>query len=285
MEIEAQHGNTYVVDSEDPAEMARLLNLDRLLTKAMGGPLSGISHLPQEAKVLDLACGPGGWVLDVAFEHPNCEVAGVDISTIMVEYANVRARTAKITNASFGIMDITQPLDFSDNTFDLVNARFLIGVLRREHWQPFLDECLRILKPGGLLRLTEPIEPVGNTSSIAYQRLCRFVARTFYRLGYGFSTDGYGLGMTTVLPSMLRKDGYSRVHCMAYLLEFSADCEAWQEMYRNMEVSQSQANLFYGKGNFSREKIAHLYQQAYLDWQSPDFCGMWHIASILGEKP
>ena len=55
--------NTYILDPESPPEMARLIDLDRVVTKAMGGPLAGIPDLPSEAKVLDVACGPGGWVM------------------------------------------------------------------------------------------------------------------------------------------------------------------------------------------------------------------------------
>ena len=126
--------NTYVFDPESPAELARLINQDRITTQAMGGPLSDLA--PEEIvalhNVLDLACGPGGWVLDVAFAYPDIEVAGVDISKPMVDYASARARSQGLTNASFGVMDITKPLDFADSAFDLVNARFIGGVLLRE---------------------------------------------------------------------------------------------------------------------------------------------------------
>ena len=127
------------------------VSADRGTTKAMKGPLA---EQPPETiaalqTVLDVACGPGGWVLDVAFAHPDIEVAGVDISTVMIDYANARASSQQIPNASFGSMDINKPLDFSDASFDLVNARFINGVLRKENWAPFVAECTRLLRPGG----------------------------------------------------------------------------------------------------------------------------------------
>jgi hypothetical protein len=36
--------NTYVFDPESPTEMARLINQDRAVTQAMGGPLAGIAN-------------------------------------------------------------------------------------------------------------------------------------------------------------------------------------------------------------------------------------------------
>ena len=141
--------NTYIFDTESAVEMARLINQGRIITVAMGGPLSGIPDLPARAQIIDLGCGPGGWVLDVAYANPDAEVAGVDISKTMIDYANARARSQQLTNASFGVMDIRQPLDFSDASFDLVNARLLVAALRCENWEPFLAACTRILKPGG----------------------------------------------------------------------------------------------------------------------------------------
>src|SRR5581483_6996443 len=153
----------------------------------------------------------------------------------MINYAIARARTQQLPNASFGVMDITKPLDFSDQSFDLVNARFLTAVMPRASWQPFLEECTRLLKPGGILRLTEPMEAAGITTSAAYEQLNRLLLQALWRLGYGFSTDGNTTGMTTMLPRMLRQRGYQQVHCLAYILEFSSDCEAWQDFYRNAQ--------------------------------------------------
>src|SRR5690242_9875818 len=101
--------NNYIFDSESPTELARLMALDRAITQTTG-LLSGISGTFVMRNVLDLACGPGGWVLDVAFQHAEVEVAGVDISRSMIDYANTRALTQKRVNASFEVMDITQPL-------------------------------------------------------------------------------------------------------------------------------------------------------------------------------
>lgn len=109
--------STYLFDAESAVELVRLLNQDRFITRAMGGACAGWPELPEDAEILDLACGPGGWVLDVAYELPNAEVCGVDISSAMIDYANARARSQGITNASFGTMDITHPLDFADASF------------------------------------------------------------------------------------------------------------------------------------------------------------------------
>jgi ubiquinone/menaquinone biosynthesis C-methylase UbiE len=152
-EEEGKGNNTSVFDSESPTELARLINQDRIVTQAMGGPLSGVTDPFRRQNIVDLGCGPGSWALDVAFELPHAEIEGVDISRIMVDYANARARTQQLPNASFGVMDLTRPPEFPDASFDLASARLLFAVLKRNAWLLFLTECRRVLRSGGLLRL------------------------------------------------------------------------------------------------------------------------------------
>jgi ubiquinone/menaquinone biosynthesis C-methylase UbiE len=152
MDTPTSNKHTYILDPESPTEMARLIHFDQVVTRAMRGPLAEQTPatIASMQRLLDLACGPDGWVLDVAYDNPHIEVKGVDISKKMIDYAYARAGTQKLPNATFGIMDINLPLDYSDATFDLVNARFINGVLKRETWGAFIAECTRILRPGGV---------------------------------------------------------------------------------------------------------------------------------------
>src|SRR5690242_15800494 len=110
---------TYLNDPESAAEMARLLEQGRLLTACMGGVfpeqrgnLSGIHD------VLDVACGPGGWALEVASAYPQMQVTGFDISRAMIEYATLQASLQHLENARFEVLDATAPLPFADASFD-----------------------------------------------------------------------------------------------------------------------------------------------------------------------
>src|SRR5689334_5681912 len=119
MDTPTSNQHTYILDPESPTELARLIHFDQVVTRAMGGPLAEQppTTIASMQRLLDLACGPGGWVLDVAYDNPHIEVEGVDISQAMIDYAYARAYTQKLPNATFGIMDINQPLDYSDQTF------------------------------------------------------------------------------------------------------------------------------------------------------------------------
>ncbi len=284
MSPDAKEDNTYLLDTESPAEMARLINQEHLLTQAMNGPLVGLPDPSTFHNVLDLGCGPGGWALSVAFSFPSTEVVGVDISKTMIEYANARARSQHRSNTSFSIMDITKPLDFADDSFDLVNARFLFAVLRREMWPSFVAECMRILRPGGILRLTEPVD-IGVTTSPSYQHIMQLWYEASWKAGYGFSADGKTLGVSHMLPSLLRQAGMHTIQFRGHVLEVSMGTEAWIDFYRNAEVGGHQAKPFFVKmGVVTQAEIEELYQQAFVEMSSEDFRGMWHYLSVWGTK-
>ncbi len=76
----SQYKNTYVLDAESGAEMARLNNLNLIVTKAMGELLPRQSDPQTISAIIDIASGSGGWALEVAFQYPEIEVTGIDIS-------------------------------------------------------------------------------------------------------------------------------------------------------------------------------------------------------------
>lgn len=280
--------NTYIIDPENAAEMARLVNLDRTVTRAMGGPLAALPELPRDSAVLDLACGPGGWVLDVAYECPDLDVAGVDISQTMIAYANARARSEGRSNASFGVMDIAQtPLDFSDESFSLINARLLVSSLRQERWQPLVQECFRLLQPGGVLRLTET-ESAGSTNSPSFEHLTELLGLAFRKADYGFLLPGrlHPPVITHLLGFFLRKAGFTQIACKAHIIDSSAGTQNWSGFYQNTLVLFRVVQPFIVKaGIASSEEIERLYQQMQIEMNSDDFCCVWTFVSFWGVKP
>lgn len=276
--------HTYVLDPNNEIEVERLLAQQRMLAQAVG-PLAGVSHLAAGARVLDLACGPGGWVLDVAAERPDVQVLGVDISQTSLNHASTQARTLQLSNAAFSKMSIIEPFSFPENSFDLVNARLLIGVLRREAWKPFLAECMRVLRPGGILRLTEALD-FCTTSSQALQRSVALINSLLEKTGYGLSLDERTIGTGHILPAMLRRAGYSDVHFVTFSLEGSANAPGSSDGYRDLELILLMSKVpLVRSGLISEEDSDQLSQQALSDLRSSAFWSMSTFLTVLGQKP
>src|SRR5712691_1478543 len=110
-----QSESSYVIDAESGAETARLMDQDMLLTQHLGGFFPVALNTASIAHILDIACGPGGWVLGVAHAYPKTQVIGVDISPTLVGYPKAQARVQGLDNATFRVMDVLHPLGFDDH--------------------------------------------------------------------------------------------------------------------------------------------------------------------------
>src|SRR5437588_2953165 len=197
------------------------MNQSQLLTRSMGGVFPELAEeLANMHSILDLACGPGGWVLDTAYAYPTARVVGVDIDASLVQYARAQAWAQGLENATFRVMDITRPLAFPDHSVDLVNARFLFSVLPKNAWTPLVGECLRILRPGGVLRLMEMEKTICNAP--AGEQMSALLAQALFRAGRSFSPDGNTIGITPLLGKFLRDAGYERIEQKPHTLECSA---------------------------------------------------------------
>src|SRR5579863_2078543 len=278
-----QSENTYVFDAESATEMARLLDQDKLITEGMGGLFPDRLDLSKIHDALDIACGPGGWVQEAAQAHPEIEVMGIDISQRMIEYAQAHARVRKLNNAHFHVMDALRPLDFPDETFDLVNARAIFAFMPKEAWPRLLQECLRILKPGGVMRLTEVEWGFANTP--AFESYCSLSHQAFKLAGRSFSPNGLHGGITPMLGRFLRDAGYQRIQKKAHVIDFSAGEEAHRGFYQDYAMLFKLGQPFLvNLGIATQEEADRLYQQALDEMQSEDFCALWFMLSAWGEK-
>ena len=280
----SQGKHPYMIDAENAAEMARLTKQDRLLTHAMEGLFPERADLAQVGRVLDIACGPGGWALDVARAYPHMQVVGIDISRLMVEFAQSEALAHGLHNASFSVMDALGPLDFPADSFDLVNARTIVGFMPTGAWPGLIRECLRITRAGGSLRLTE--WELTLTSSPAFERLNALAAHAMQLAGQTFASDGRHIGITPVLGRLLRGGGYARAQHRAYAIEFSAGTEAHEGFYQNYRVAFRLLQPFLLKMQLATQEEAEgLYQQMLLEMRQDDFWAMAYLLTAWGTRP
>lgn len=277
--------NTYILDSQSAAEMSRLMDQDHLLTQGMGGLFPNEFDFTNTQRILDIACGPGGWALEMAFAHADVEVIGIDISEKMISYANTQARIQGLSNASFRLMNALEPLDFPAASFDIINARFLVGFMPRTAWPTLLQQCMRLLRPGGTLRFTELDEP-GTTNSLAFEYWKQLTFRAVQQAGMTASPDGRTFGIMALLPRLFRDAGFEQLQYQGHIIDFSAGTPSFESMYQNCVVAFQLVQPFLRKMKVApEEELNRCYQQMLLEMVDPDFCAIWYYLSVMARKP
>ncbi len=275
--------NRFVID-ESPTEIEWLRLIGPLLTEGMGGLFSERANLIGINDILDIGCGPGDWVLSVAGIYPDIQVTGTDVSKTVLEEAESHAKARGFQNAHFRVMDATLPLDFEEGSFDLVNARTIVGFMSPGLWPQLLGEIRRILRPGGVFRITEFTE--GLTNSAAATTFWGLYAKALFVSGRSFDPDGRHIGIINQLPKLLRDAGFKNVQMKAHAIEHSAGTARREGWYKNYSLVQQLLKPFVLKaGVMTEAEFNNFYQQFQAEFLSDSFAGMEIYLTVWGENP
>ncbi|KAH7881697.1 hypothetical protein F5I97DRAFT_1928082 [Phlebopus sp. FC_14] len=95
--------------------------------------------------VLDLGCGSGSWIMDVAREFPNCSAVAVDLVPMQ--------SLSMPPNCRSEVDDINLGLEHFYGDFNVVHAHLISSGIR--DYQNLIDHISRVLRPGGLIDVTE----------------------------------------------------------------------------------------------------------------------------------
>lgn len=279
--------NTYIVDGENAGEIARLIIQDRLLTGvgvAMGDDLFKRAQI---RSVLDIGCGPGAWLLELAQRFPGLEsLVGIDVSSSMLNYASSQAEASKLRQVTFRRMDATYPpLDFVDGTFDLVNARLITGFMHKDGWATLIADCFRLLRSGGILQLTEFEDVI--CSSLAFETLNMYYIQALHQSGRGFLTSQVRhLSTAPFLRKLLQDAGFLDLQLTGKVVDFSSGTPYHQLGCENIEVAYALMQPFFlSQGLSSSDELQRLLQQFQRDRSSPDFSGVALFLGASGKKP
>ncbi len=280
----SQNDSTFIIE-ESNTQIAWLFNIDALLTRMMGGVLAERNNdLSGMRDVLDLACGSGRWAMEVAFRNPEVNVTAVDINESLISYVKTHARVRTLNNLEFHVENILQPLQFPDASFDLVNARCLFSSLSPQDWPPLIQECKRILRPGGVLRLTEMER--SNTNSPSLEKFWDLYTKALYVSGRSLSHTGRFIGLTPHLGALLHNAGFQQIANRAHTPDASSwtpDAETWRQ---HTDSTWSLLIPFLVKsGVTTEEEINQLRTQASIEMLSNDYCILYFYFTVWGSKP
>jgi len=271
----------FVEDRSSNPEMIRLMIQDRTITEGMGGPLAEQPYPSLLNRVLDVGCGPGGWILEAAWLYPHMELVGIDISWRMIEYARAEAQARKLSDrVEFLVMDALHPLKFPDASFDLVNVRLASSFMLLKDWPRLLQGMLRVTRPGGIIQVTEG-ENI-QSSSPALTRLGQMMFLAGYKAGQSMRPEVWG--MTSMLAQLLTESGCQNVQTRAYTLEYPAGTVAAQNFAQDSMYLFQTLLPFLRKWNCAPEDYDAIYEQALIEMQQKDFHATWNFLTAWGTK-
>jgi len=196
--------------------------------------------VPPGARVLDAGCGSGVVTRYLASLFPTARVEGCDRSG-----DRVRAAGDAAPGLSFTRCDLTK-LPFAPNSFDVIVCRYVFQHLGRRAAAKAARELLRVLKPGGTLKL---IDGDGLLVNLYPQTKC--VQRGLAKLAREGVVD-FQVGRK--LPSLLAGAGFRGLSWQLLTAEHSGAARETEValMRERFEVGKPQFEKHLGKKGAAR---------------------------------
>jgi len=142
---------TSVYDST-ASSFERHRSLSPSVVESIRSTIWNTARLPEHALVLDLGAGTGR--IGRAFLAAGDVYVGIDSSLGMLQEFSAKPEFRESKTSLLAQAEGSR-LPFKNGVFDLV---LLMQVLNSANWRPMLDECRRVLRPGGIIA-------VGHTKS------------------------------------------------------------------------------------------------------------------------
>lgn len=144
-------------------------------------PKKLIDRLKLEAsmQVLEVGSGPGYFSLHVARQLPRGNIVLADIQQEMLDYAKKRLSRKKITNSNYYLCD-GERFEFADDHFDRIFMVTVIGEV--QHQDAYMQEFFRMLKPQGILSISEQAGDPDKMEAEAIRRLAEKHGFSFLEL-------------------------------------------------------------------------------------------------------
>ena len=269
---------------EQGVEVPRLFDFDLPRLKQTGQPFPELTAVSSIHRVLDIASGNGEWTISAAQALPEVQFVGIERNTGLVERARARAKASGVSNATFMVMDPFGLLDLPSGTFDLVNARYIVGLLEAAAWPTVLQEFVRVTRPGGVIRLTENDLPISNT--VAFAQLGGLISDALYEKNRSFSSNGQLLSVTPALKRLLQDAACQEVHQEVWFTNFSAGMPAHADLCQKLSETYRLIQPFLiSTGVTTQETAEQTYQQMLSEMESDDFSAGAFSLTVWGTRP
>ncbi|CAG8562892.1 12843_t:CDS:2 [Ambispora leptoticha] len=175
----------------DEEEAERLIRYHNAGKSIWGGLFKSPveKKLKEGANVIDIGCGSGTWLIDMARKYPNSNFTGIDFSPIF-------PTDGIPSNAQFINYNLLDGLPFEDSSFDFIHQKFLVVAFTQVQWEEkVIPELIRLGRPGGWIEFVES-DPYLSSDGESTQRICN-AFRDF------LTSKGLNIQLSDDLPLLL----------------------------------------------------------------------------------
>lgn len=144
--------------------------------------LEAFAHLaPAQIRVLDVATGTGRTLRQLRAALPEAQLLGLDLSTAYLRQANrwlgqLPGELPQLVRGN------AEAMPFADSSMQAISCVFLLHELPGEARQSVLQECHRLLEPGGVLVLADSIQLADSPQySAVMENFRRVFHEPYYR--------------------------------------------------------------------------------------------------------
>lgn len=153
----------------------------RLISPLQRGLRAFAQRSPGQLRLLDVATGTGRTLRQLRGGLPGIQLVGLDLSASYLREAN-RCLSQLPGELPQLVQGNAESLPFADATFQAVSCVFLFHELPGEARQNVLQECFRVIEPGGVLVLADSIQLADSPEfSVALENFRRAFHEPYYR--------------------------------------------------------------------------------------------------------
>lgn len=230
-------------------------------------PMEDVWHM------LDVRCGPGQWLMDMARRHPDMHFMGIDPLPDFIDYARFSARNRHYENIRFAVEDLYH-LFRHKALFDVVRIQGIAPLVGPRYRQSVIADIVHTCKPGGTVVWQEFQYP--QTSSPACNRWCRLLHDAIEQAGG--TPDP-----VEEMQQLLRRASCEAIERIAVPIDLSTGTSAHGMLYCNIAHALNVLNPFLLKnGIIGAQELESLRQQMVKDIFQSDFRGTWTVVTVVG---
>jgi len=278
-----------IIRDNSLVELERLFNKRILLKNTLGSLVPGINEakIQDFHEVLEIGCGPGSWVLEMAQSYyaSGIQVMGIDSNTVALAYARKQAANLKLDNTIFLQVDhLSGPFtSFPSGSFDLISAQFLNKKLFPQQWAGLFHECRRLLKPGGMLRVTE--FEMGISNAPAHEELIDLWIQAMRVTGRSLSPTNRHLGLLCELLPMLQEARFHHTVMLSTMINYSKGAPMHTEWVKDyLIMSQIALPLLVELELVTQERAEMLSLQQIDELDMLSFHAILPVVTVWGTK-